>query len=253
MKILNTRNGKFGRFVKKNGAFLVLGLVVVSVSLAVFMAAGRGNKPSNNINSNINLSGDENKWNTSSQKDAQQTDVPQQPSSQLQPSEQSSSSLKPSNSSDSQETLSSSQELQEILFISPLNAEVLNAFSGDKPVRSKTMGDWRIHTGIDLAAEKGKTVCSAAEGTVSKVYTDNMWGTTVEIEHPNGMTSIYSSLSDKVFVEKGQKVTSKQAIGTVGNTARVESAENSHLHFAIKKDGKYIDPQSVITKKIGEN
>jgi len=247
MKILNTKSGKFGRFVKKNGSVLVLGLVVVSAAVAIFMAAG-SREPSSNVNSNINLSGDDKEWNSSI---AQQTDVPQRPSSQHSQLEQSSSSSKLQNSMSSQITSSGSPVSQEILFILPLNAEVLNSFSGDKPVRSKTMGDWRLHTGVDLAAKKGTTVTACAEGIVTKVYIDSMWGTTVEIEHPNSMVSIYSSLSDKVFVEKGQEVTSKQAIGTVGNTARVENAESSHLHFAIKKNGKYIDPMSVITKKIG--
>ena len=247
MKIINTKSGKFGRFVKKNGNILVLGLVVVSAAIAIFMAAGN-REPSSNVNSNINLSGDDKEWNSST---AQQTDVPQQPSSQLSQSEQLSSSSKLQGSMSSQIISSDSQVSQEILFILPLNAEVLNSFSGDKPVKSKTMGDWRLHTGVDLAAKKGTTVTASAEGTVTKIYTDSMWGTTVEIEHPNSMVSIYSSLSDKVFVEKGQKVTSKQAIGTVGNTAKVESAESSHLHFAIKNNGKFIDPMSVITKKIG--
>ncbi len=246
MKIINTKSGKFGRFVKKNGNILVLGLVVISAAIAIFMAADK--EPSSNVNSNINLSGDDKEWNSST---AQQTDVPQQPSSQPSQSEQSSSSSKPQGSMSSQIISSDSQVSQEILFILPLNAEVLNSFSGDKPVKSKTMGDWRLHTGVDLAAKKGTTVTASAEGVVTKVYTDSMWGTTVEIEHPNSMVSIYSSLSDRVFVEKGQNVTSKQAIGTVGNTAKVENAESSHLHFAIKKNGKYIDPMSVITKKIG--
>lgn len=247
MKILNTKSGKFGRFVKKNGTILVLGMVAFSAAIAIFMAAGN-REPSSNVNSNINLSGDDKVWNSST---VQQTDVPQQPSSQHSQSEQSSSSSRPQGSTSSLIISSGSQASQEILFILPLNAEVLNKFSGDKPVKSKTMGDWRLHTGVDLAAKKGTTVTAAAEGIVSKVYTDNLWGTTIEIEHPNSMVSVYSSLSDKVFVEKGQEVTSKQAIGTVGNTAKIESAESSHLHFAIKKNGKYIDPMSVITKKIG--
>ena len=247
MKILNTKSGKFGRFIKKNGNILVLGLVVVSAAIAIFMAT-RNKEPSSNVNSDINLSGDDKIWNSST---VQQADVPQQPSSQHSQSEQSSSSSRPQGSTSSLTISSGSQASQEILFILPLNAEVLNKFSGDKPVKSKTMGDWRLHTGVDLAAKKGTTVTAAAEGVVTKVYTDNLWGTTVEIEHPNSMVSVYRSLADKVFVKKGQEVTSKQAIGTVGNTAKVEGAESSHLHFEVKKNGKYIDPMSVITKKIG--
>ena len=114
------------------------------------------------------------------------------------------------------------------------------------------MGDWRLHTGVDYAAEKGTSVKASGEGVVSKIYNDSMWGTTVEITHPKSITTIYSSLSDKVSVEKGQTVTTGQVIGTVSNTAKIESAEASHLHFAVKKDGKFVDPESVITKPIGK-
>lgn len=248
MKILNTKNGKFGRFMRKNGAYFVLGLVVLASSVAIYTGATRTKNPEP-ISSEINLSGDENEWNTSSQ-NIQPTDVANLSSSQSQPSHQLSSSLEQSSSLNSSEQQSNSQVSQQILFISPLNAKVLNKYSGNTPVKSKTMGDWRLHTGIDYAAEEGTSVCSSAEGIVSKIYTDSMWGTTIEIEHPNNMVSIYSSLDKKVFVEKGQNVTSGQVIGKVSNSARVESEEGSHLHFAIKKEGKFVDPESIITKPI---
>ena len=246
MKIINTRNGKFAKFVKKNGTVLVLLIAAVSAAVAIFTISARiKNKAPGTTNSQINLGGDENKWQANTKPNSQNTS-----SSQLQQQAQSSSSSKLQSSSNSSQDPSPSPESQQILFISPLNSEILNKFS-PTPVKSLTMGDWRVHSGVDYFAEKGTTVWASAAGVVSKIYKDAMWGTTVEIEHANGMTTIYSSLSDKVFVEKGQKVTSKQSIGTVGNTARVEAAEKSHIHFAIKQNDKFLDPETVITKKIG--
>ncbi len=254
MKIMNTKSGKFGRFMRKNGAYLVLGLLVLATCVAVYTGTDRMKKSllSTGSSSQLTVSGDDKNWNSQDQNSAQQTDVPQQSSSQPAQQGGSMSSSKPSGSQNSSQEQSSSQGSQQMLFLLPVNGEVVNKFSGDKPVKSKTMGDWRLHTGIDYAVEKGTSVKASGEGTVSKIYNDDMWGTTVEIEHLGGVTTIYSSLSDKVPVQKGQKVESGQAIGTVGNTAKIELSEVSHLHFAVKKDGKYIDPESIITKPIGK-
>lgn len=250
MKIMNTKKGKFGQFMRKNGGYFVLGLVVLATCTAVY--AGTGKIKQNFTPQSSNLNGVESKWDTNTPSSAQQTDTrPQQNTSSLQQQEHT-SSLREQSSSDLHAEPLESLPSQEILFISPLNAKVLNKYSGNKPVKSKTMGDWRLHTGVDLAAKKGTSVSAAAEGTVSKIYNDDMWGTTIEIEHPNGITTIYSSLSSKVSVEKGQKVETGQAIGTVDNSAKIELAEESHLHFAAKRNGKYIDPESIITKPIGK-
>ena len=254
MKILNTKSGKFGRFMRKNGAYMVLGLVVVATCVAVYAGTNKikGKLTANGSSSQTNLNGDENKWNSNYQDPAQQTDTQVQSSSSSSQQQGSMSSSKPQNSSASSQIQSNLGASQEILFILPVNGKVLNKYSGNKPVKSKTMGDWRLHTGVDYACEKGTSVKASGEGTVLKIYNDDMWGTTVEIEHPNKIVTIYSSLSPKVSVEKGQKVQSGQAIGTVSNTAKVELSEQSHLHFAAKKDGKYINPESIITKPIGK-
>ncbi len=253
MKIMNTKSGKFGRFVRKNGAYLVLGLVVAATCVAVYTGTDRikNGLLSSKSSSELSLSGDESEWNLQTESNAQQTDVPPQSNLSSSRQEESTSSSMQQGSLNSQQEAQSSQQSQQMLFISPVSGKVLNKFSGNKPVKSKTMGDWRLHTGVDYAADKGTSVKAAGEGTVSKIYNDDMWGTTVEIEHPNGMTTIYSSLNSKVSVEKGQRVESGQAIGTVSDSAKVELSEPSHLHFAARQDGKYIDPESIITKPVG--
>ncbi|MBQ8337987.1 MAG: M23 family metallopeptidase [Oscillospiraceae bacterium] len=250
MKILNTKSGKFGHFMRKNGAFFVLALVIAATCVAIYAGASRmrGGLFKDN-SSEINLSGDDSNWENS--QSTQQTEAPSSYSSQSLQQEQSSSSSRRPDSSGASAPQSSLGASQEQLFLLPVaNGDILNKYSGNKPVKSKTMGDWRLHTGVDYAAAEGTTVKASGDGTVSKVYTDEMWGTTVEIEHEGSVVTIYSSLADNVFVKKGQKVESGQAIAKVGNTAKIELSENSHLHFAVKKDGKYVDPESVITRPI---
>ncbi len=250
MKIINTNRGNLKGFFKKNGAYFVLALVIVASCVTVYI--GGMNKPQNEPIANLS-SKEESNWNTSSKKPI--TPANTQPSSQVSSAQSSSqqSQSKPQNVSSSSQKPQSSVESQKILYISPVNGEILNKFSGDKPVKSKTMGDWRLHTGIDIACDKGTSVKASGKGTVKNVYTDDMWGTTVEISHEDGRTTIYSSLSDKTFVKKGDSVESGQMIGTVENSAQIELSEEMHLHFAVKNGDKYEDPQKVITYPINSS
>lgn len=128
----------------------------------------------------------------------------------------------------------------------PLNGEILNEYSGDKVVKSKTLDDWVMHTGIDLAAPDGTPVKAAAAGKVTEVKNDALWGTTVTLEHPNGVISYYANLKSAVPVKEGQSVKLGDVIGNVGQTADIERAEEAHLHFGMKQNGDWIDPFSLI-------
>ena len=76
----------------------------------------------------------------------------------------------------------------------------------------------------DVLAEAGTKVCAAADGTVYTVYNDESMGMTVVISHDGGYTTRYSSLAETVSVVAGEKVTAGQTIGTVANTALMETA-----------------------------
>ena len=74
----------------------------------------------------------------------------------------------------------------------PVSGDVVNAYSGEKMVKSKTLGDWVMHTGTDLAASAKTPVKAVSAGTVSAVETDELWGCPVTIEHANGVISYYA-------------------------------------------------------------
>lgn len=127
----------------------------------------------------------------------------------------------------------------------PCGQTVLKGYS-ETAVYSETMGDWRAHTGIDYAAEKGSDVQSVWDGTVTRVYKDKLWGNCVEIEHSADLKSVYKNLASKVPVKKGDKVKKGQTVGKVGKSAAVESRETSHLHFEIWQGGVAINPESYV-------
>lgn len=132
-------------------------------------------------------------------------------------------------------------------YIMPVTGEIANPFSNGELVKSKTLGEWRTHDGIDILAKEGTPVKSVFDGTVKEITTDPKWGVMVEVEYP-AATVYYCGLADTVKVKKGQSIALGDVIGEVGNSSVIESAEDSHLHLAMKKDGEWIDPLSVITR-----
>lgn len=138
---------------------------------------------------------------------------------------------------------STTEEVKDPEFTMPVEGDILREYAKDNLVYSTTLDEWVTHNGIDIVAEKTTVVKAAADGTVKSIKNDPRYGLTVVIEHVNGFSSVYSNLLTAEFVEEGEKVEQGQTIGTVGNTATFEIADESHLHFEILKDNENIDPQ----------
>lgn len=134
-------------------------------------------------------------------------------------------------------------------FAMPVSGGILNAYSGDKMVKSKTLGDWIMHTGVDLNAAVGTPVKAVAAGTVSEVRTDDLWGCTVTVTHTDGVESYYANLGEDIRVAVGQKVKLGDVLATVGETADIERAEETHLHLGIKENGEWTDPIAFIKNR----
>ena len=133
--------------------------------------------------------------------------------------------------------------------MSPLAGQTVAVYAMDSLTYNQTTRDWRVHNGVDIAAEAGATVCAAADGEVYSVYDDEAMGMTVVIRHDGGYTTKYASLAETVTVKPGDAVTAGQAIGAVGNTALLESALGDHLHFAVTCDSKPVDPAKFLEMK----
>ena len=128
-------------------------------------------------------------------------------------------------------------------FIFPVEGEVIKEFAKDNLIYSETLEEWITHPGIDIKADRTTVVKAVADGTVKSIKNDPRYGLTVTIEHSDGYTSVYSSLLTAEFVKEGEKVTQGQTIGTVGNSAVFEVAEDNHLHFELLNDGSNINPE----------
>ena len=124
----------------------------------------------------------------------------------------------------------------------PVAGETVAEYAMDCLSYNATTRDWRVHNGIDIAAEAGTPVMAAAAGEVYTVYDDDTMGKTVVIRHEGGYTTRYASLGDDVAVEPGKTVALGEKIGTVGQSALMETALGDHLHFSVTLNDKTIDP-----------
>ena len=135
-------------------------------------------------------------------------------------------------------------------FVSPLVGVVAKGHSLEMPVFSATLNEWRMHTGIDIAAEEGSEVFAGAAGKVTNVYYDNYYGRSVEITHPDGIVSVYANLDgDTINVKVGDSVSTGARIGKIGDTSLTELADEAHLHFAVKVNGVNVNPLDYITEE----
>ena len=124
----------------------------------------------------------------------------------------------------------------------PVAGETVAAYAMDCLSYNQTTRDWRVHNGVDIGAEAGTEVLAAADGVVYTTYTDDIMGTTVVICHDGGYTTQYASLSEELKVSAGDQVVLGQAIGTVGETALIETAMGPHVHFTVLRADEAMDP-----------
>lgn len=135
------------------------------------------------------------------------------------------------------------EEAKNPVFQMPVEGEIIKKFAKTNLVYSNTLGEWVTHNGIDIKADKTTVVKAAEEGTIKSIKNDPRYGLTIVIDHSNDYSTVYSNLLSAEFVVVGEKVEKGQTIGTVGNTATFEIADDPHLHFEILHNSENLDPE----------
>jgi len=146
-----------------------------------------------------------------------------------------------------QEPVDDTKTMSEV-FTWPVKGEVLREFSVDTLSLDPTLGDWRTHGGLDIAAAQGVQVIAMSEGVVEKVYRDGLMGTTVVVDHGGGLQSWYSGLAEETAVAEGNQVEIGGVLGTVGDTAIAEAGVSSHLHLETMLNGEMVDPRGYLDR-----
>ena len=143
---------------------------------------------------------------------------------------------------ESEEKVEVQEVKKELSFMQPTEGEILREFAMEELIFSETLDEWTVHQGIDIKADRTTVVKASEAGTVVAIKNDPRFGLTVIIEHEDGFKTVYSNLLTTEFITEDEKVEKGQSIGTIGNSAVFEIADEPHLHFEMLKNGEYVNP-----------
>lgn len=102
------------------------------------------------------------------------------------------------------------------------------------------MGYAHFHQGLDIANKMYTPIKAADAGTVIFAgWSNSGYGFCVQIDHGNGLVTLYGHMAQQPSVSVGQQVAAGQQIGKMGSTG---ASTGSHLHFAVKKNGTWVNP-----------
>lgn len=226
----NEKSGRLDKFFAGKGFYIVLALCVIVIGISAYSLAKGADTATDGLNPGMSA--------------AQQTRSPE-PSAQPPVSTK---APKPVDAPNEEDVVSAGTLTQDDVWPEqttwrwPVSGEIERGYSVEALSYDVTMADWRTHDGVDILAQQGEVVVAAGDGEVVSVTQDDLYGTTVIIDHGNGIKTTYSNLADTPTVAAGDKVKRGDVIGSVGKTALCEIGQGSHMHFAMSRDGASVDP-----------
>lgn len=133
-------------------------------------------------------------------------------------------------------------------YVRAVGGAITKEYNMTSLVYSRTMGDWRVHNGVDISATKGEAVKSAGEGTVAGITNDAVYGTTVVVNQNDGLMVYYRGLSNNVAVKEGENISAGTTLGTIGEIP-CENGDGSHLHLEVMRNNDHVNPAEVFGYK----
>ncbi len=233
---------KLTRFLNGKGFYATLGICLIAVGVSAWTTLSSGSKGPDTAVESSTSSGLIQKVSSDVPVDKPAEDVPADSSTPIPSNDEETQPLNPSESTPQTETATPVAKY----FIYPVVGEIIKGFSEEELQYSLTYNDLRLHTGIDIKASVGTAVKAAGEGVVLSTVKDPNWGTTVTINHGNGITAVYAGLADKVTVKKGDIVKAGTVLGPL-STIPCESVDAPHLHLEFYQKNKPINPKSRLT------
>ncbi len=130
------------------------------------------------------------------------------------------------------------RSLKRFFLKSPLKFEprITSSFSSSR--KHPILGYSRAHNGVDYGAPSGAPVAAVAPGVVTMAGWTSGGGRTVKVRHPNGYETEYLHLSS-IATRAGARIGQGELVGRVGSTGL---ATGPHLHYGLKKGGRYVNP-----------
>lgn len=124
-------------------------------------------------------------------------------------------------------------------FRPPLKAVISDGFGTQRVFNGKVQA---VHEGLDFGAPAGAAVVALNSGTVVLARPLFFEGNCIVLDHGQGLLTLYMHLSE-FDVKEGERVKRGQRIGLVGGTGR---ATGPHLHIAVRWQGEYLNPATLL-------
>jgi len=124
------------------------------------------------------------------------------------------------------------------LAVTPVSGTITSRYGSREEIRDHD------HQGLDIATKAGTPIKAVADGKVSFAGEKSGYGNLIILDHGNGITTYYGHCS-KLYVKSGTTVSAGDVIAAVGSTGK---STGPHLHFEIRKNGVYVNPQKYLYK-----
>ncbi len=224
-------NNKFVGFIKRNAFYLILALCIIAVGASLLLILTK----SEDLGGNLTVDKPVDDLPTTNPGD--NDDLPT-----VNPGEDEDD--KPS---DTPTDTPVEPVIKPISFAMPVGSAVSIVDYSDQMVWNATLNRYSAHKAIDFICNEGEKVLAVMDGKVSNVENTLLKGTTITIDHGNGLFTIYNSLLDGDSVSVGKEVKQGEIIGEVSSTNRQEADKGFHLHFEVIENGQTIDPEKYLT------
>jgi len=128
-------------------------------------------------------------------------------------------------------------------FRAPVDVPISDVFGTRRTFKGKVQS---MHQGLDYAAPTGTPVSAVNSGTVLLAGPLYFEGNCVVLDHGQGLLTLYLHLSE-IKVKQGEQIERGQELGLSGGTGR---ATGPHLHLAVRWQGVYLNPATLLTLKL---
>ncbi len=223
---------------KGNAVFyMILACCLLAVGAAAWFAARNMKQPDPKIEESSSLPS------SSAPSMPSEPSAIETPSGDVTESVDNSVSNVPYTPSESEQAAEAKAKTKEKIFSMPVEGEVVKTYNENELQYSSTYGDMRLHLGVDISCEDGAAISAVAAGAVTSIEENATFGTVVTIDHGEGLVTQYAALKD-LTVHEGDAVSAGDVIGCVTSIPS-ECADQSHLHFALLKNGHFADPTTL--------
>lgn len=200
--------------------YSILAVLLVAIGVVTAIAISQSNKPDISIDSSTSDSNDDSAGNVTPpvNDDSSSTDNEDKP------------------------------VVQVISFITPVqNGVLFKEFTDNTVVFNSTLGVYTGHMGMDFKGPENAKVVAVYKGTVKEITTSYLEGTTVKIDHGNGLITVYNSIEPIETLKIGLSVKQGEVLGTISANNKQEYKDGPHLHFEVIENGVKISPLKYLT------